>query len=59
MPKKQKQHREVGEDAPSSEGATHDDQKGRPYYYDDSHGYEAYRPENDCDDTTENEQIEE
>jgi hypothetical protein len=29
-----------------------DDQKGRPYYYDDAHGYEQYDPAEDeeCED---------
>ena len=56
MPEKTKQNEETKQPLQKKEPQTADDgnwskdQKEKSYYYDDSHGYEIYNPEDDEDD---------
>jgi hypothetical protein len=51
MPEKNKSGREkvktTDENCAEKKGSWSEDQKTRRYYYDDAHGYEIYRPEED------------
>lgn len=57
MPEKPKKGRErqVEPPGPAKEDDWSEDQKSRPYYYDDACGYEKYVPESDEDDRDEEE----
>ena len=49
MPKKPKEDCKEAEKPPESgdKNVWNEDQKTHQYYYDDSHGYEVYKPEED------------
>ena len=53
MQEKQKEKRtpESTEEPGKKDDTWADDQTSRSYYYDDSHGYEVFQPENESDDS--------
>ena len=55
MPKTPKEDCKEVKELPDSEDLWSEDQKNRQYYYDDAHGYETYKPENDCDEDNDGE----
>ncbi|CAN5329875.1 hypothetical protein BH10ACI2_BH10ACI2_15410 [soil metagenome] len=50
MPEAPKNKPDEDEAVPPEKNTWSEDQKERGYYYDDSHGYEVYKPEDDADD---------
>lgn len=49
MPEKPKEKREIEKEKSDArdKASWSEDQKERGYYYDDAHGYEVYKPEED------------
>lgn len=52
MQEKQKENRpqETAEEPEKKDDTWADDQRSHSYYYDDSHGYEVFKPEDEGDD---------
>lgn len=53
MQEKQKENRpqETAEEPEKKDDTWADDQRSHSYYYDDSHGYEVFKPEDEGDDS--------
>ncbi|MDQ3087234.1 MAG: hypothetical protein M3Q78_01405 [Acidobacteriota bacterium] len=55
MPEKSKTEKEIEDTCETGDkSAWSKDQQEKSYYYDDSHGYEVYNPDEDDDETDEN-----